>query len=152
MKSPSFLPPRDPARSNLMRRVRQHGTNAENQVAGVLRELGIFYRRNVRSLPGSPDFANMSRCWAVFVNGCFWHAHGCGIGRAPKTRLDFWEPKLERTRQRDRSSRRRLRAQGWGVMTVWQCEVRDLDKLAQKLKRFLGRVKKNPIDNSRRKR
>lgn len=88
----------------------------------------------------------------MFVNGCFWHAHGCRIGRPPKTRLDFWEPKLKRTRQRDRSNRRRLQSRGWGVLTIWQCDVGKLSKLVQELKLFLGRAKKNPINNSTRKR
>ena len=58
-----------------MSRVRQRGTNAELAVAATLRDLGISYRTNVADLPGSPDFANRTRNWAVFVHGCFWHRH-----------------------------------------------------------------------------
>lgn len=124
MKRPSFLPPRDPARSNLMRRVRQHGTNAENQVAGVLRELGIFYRRNVRSLPGSPDFANMSRGWALFVNGCFWHHHaGCARATVPIRNRAFWTDKFSANQLRDAAKSKALVAMGFRVVVIWECEA-----------------------------
>jgi DNA mismatch endonuclease (patch repair protein) len=124
MKSPSFLPPRDPARSSLMGRVRQRGTTAENQVAAVLRELGVFYRRNVRSLPGSPDFANMSRRWAVFVNGCFWHHHvGCARATVPTRNRAFWTEKFSANASRDATKSRALAAMGYRVIVVWECEA-----------------------------
>jgi DNA mismatch endonuclease (patch repair protein) len=140
------------SRSALMSRIRGKDTAPELVVRRLLHSLGYRFRLHRRDLPGTPDIVFPSMKKVVFVNGCFWHAHGCKIGRAPKTRLDFWEPKLERTRQRDLSNRRRLRARGWGVLTVWQCAVRAPDKLARKLETFLGRVRKNPIDNLRRKR
>lgn len=139
------------SRSALMSRIRGKDTAPELVVRRLLHSLGYRFRLHRRDLPGTPDIVFPSRRKVVFVNGCFWHAHGCRIGRPPKTRLDFWEPKLQCTRQRDRSNRRRLRSRGWDVLTIWQCEVGKLSKVVQKLKYFLGRAKKNPIDNWTRK-
>jgi DNA mismatch endonuclease (patch repair protein) len=84
----------DPGRRALMQRVRRSGTPAEENVAACCRKLGLAYRRNPRSLPGSPDLANKSRLWAIFVNGCFWHHHtGCVKGTMPKRNGDFWGEK-----------------------------------------------------------
>ncbi len=78
--------PSDPGRSALMGRVRQKGTEAELAVGRALRALGAAYRLNVETLPGSPDFANRKRGWAIFVNGCYWHHHrGCKRATVPKT-------------------------------------------------------------------
>jgi DNA mismatch endonuclease Vsr len=86
MRPPSRPPkPADPRRSALFARVRQKGTSAELAVAAALRELGFAYRLNVKALPGSPDFANRKRKWAVFVHGCYWHHHtGCKRQSRPR--------------------------------------------------------------------
>lgn len=79
-----------------MSRVRQRGTKAERSVAAVLRDLGLNYRLNVRSLPGSPDFANRAGRWVIFVHGCFWHQHrGCPRATVPKRNREFWSEKFE---------------------------------------------------------
>ena len=120
----SSVSPTDPARSDLMRRVRQKGTKAENQVAQTLRELGLAYRRNVTSLPGSPDFANKSRNWAVFVNGCFWHHHeGCARATIPTRNRAFWTQKFSANRARDAAKTRALRSMGFRVVVIWECEA-----------------------------
>lgn len=91
------VPQADPATSARMARVKQKGTKIETMVAIVLRELGLHYRKNVRQLPGSPDFANRTRGWAIFVNGCFWHHHtGCRKATTPKTNTDFWKGEVSR--------------------------------------------------------
>lgn len=119
-----FAQPSDPERSALMRRVRQRGTRAENQVAGILHGLGLFYRRNVRSLPGSPDFANKSRRWAVFVNGCFWHHHiGCARATIPTRNMDFWTDKFSANRTRDQLKTQVLVSLGFKVVVIWECEL-----------------------------
>ena len=84
-----------PERSALLARVKQKKTRPEEEVARRLRDLGLAYRRNVRTLPGSPDFANRSRGWAIFVNGCFWHHHtGCRRAGVPKHNRAFWQAKF----------------------------------------------------------
>lgn len=126
----------DPARSALMRRVRQQRTSVEEAVAKVLRESGVSYRRNVRSLSGSPDFANKTRRWVIFVNGCFWHQHrGCTRATVPKRNREFWEAKFAANRKRDASKIRVLRGLGFKVLLIWECEVteRQLTTRVQRL-------------------
>jgi DNA mismatch endonuclease (patch repair protein) len=74
----------------------------------------------------------------IFVHGCFWHRHaGCALARLPKSRGDFWIPKLEANAARDLKCIRALRRLGWGVMTVWECQARDSTLLASRIRRFL---------------
>lgn len=133
--------PADPRRSALMAKVRQRGTAAELAVAAVLRAAGHAYRLNVRALPGSPDFANRTKKWAVFVHGCFWHRHpGCVRTTTPKTNTAFWEAKFEANRRRDAAAVRALRAAGFTVVIVWECETENATALRAKLQRSLKRV------------
>lgn len=116
--------PTDAKRRALMQRVRRSGTPAEDEVAKICRKHGLSYRRNVKTLPGSPDLANKSRRWAIFVNGCFWHGHtGCKRATVPKRNKRFWASKFETNRRRDAKKIRELRALGYRVILVWECEV-----------------------------
>lgn len=116
----------DAARAALMGRVRQKDTRPEQAVAAALRSLGAAYRKNVRGLPGSPDFANKSRKWAVFVHGCFWHRHtGCPRATTPKANRDFWLEKFTANRLRDARAIRALRRMGFKVAIVWECGSAD---------------------------
>ena len=126
--------PTDPVRSALMKRVRRSGTSAELIVANVCRTLGIACRRNVRSLPGSPDLANKSRRWAIFVNGCYWHHHtGCTRATTPERNNEFWVEKFRANRRCDAAKIRQLRADGFKVALVWECEVGDDLRLRRRL-------------------
>ena len=127
--------PQSAERSRLLGRVRQTKTAPEEAVAKALRALGLRYRRNVKSLPGSPDFANLRRRFAIFVNGCFWHAHtGCRRATTPKNNRDFWVAKFAANRARDASAIRALRAAGFRVMVIWECEVGRVEaRLARRL-------------------
>lgn len=119
--------PTDPERRALMQRVRRSGTPVEDRVAAICREFGLAYRRNVKSLPGSPDLANKTRRWAIFVNGCFWHAHtGCKKATIPKRNGDFWTTKFATNRRRDAAKIKMLRAGGYRVVLIWECETTDL--------------------------
>jgi len=116
--------PTDPQRRALMQRVRRSGTLPEDEVAKICRGLGLAYRRNVKTLPGSPDLANKSRRWAIFVNGCFWHAHtGCKKATVPKRNNPFWISKFEANRRRDAKKIRKLRELGYRVVLIWECET-----------------------------
>lgn len=107
-----------------MKKVRRSGTAPEEAVAVLLGELGIRMRRNVAGLPGTPDFANKRRRVAVFVHGCFWHAHrNCRLAKLPAHNRQFWEKKLDANRMRDRAKVRALKSLGFGVLTIWQCEL-----------------------------
>lgn len=129
----------DPARSALMRRVRQRRTEPEDVVAYALRQVGIRYRRNVRSLPGSPDFANKRRKWAIFVNGCFWHHHtNCTRGTLPKRNAGFWREKFALNRDRDARKVKLLRRDGYKVLIVWECEIKQIDQLYERLREYFA--------------
>lgn len=133
------------SRSALMARIGGKDTAPELIVRRLLHSLGYRFRLYRRDLPGTPDIVFPSRRKAIFVNGCFWHAHGCRIGRPPKSRPEFWEPKLARNRSRDKHNKARLRAMGWKVLTVWQCQTRKPDRLCTRLLSFLGPRGKNSI-------
>lgn len=125
-------------RRKIMKAVRTKHTGPELAVRKVLTRLGYRYRLHVKSLSGKPDIVFAGRRKAIFVNGCFWHAHGCEKGRAPKSRLDYWQPKLVANQERDRRNESQLRASGWDVLTLWACEIEDRETLAVTLTRFLG--------------
>jgi len=128
----------DQARSDLMRRVRRQRTAPEELVAKALRRLGVRYRRNVRSLAGSPDFANRSRGWAVFVHGCFWHWHPkCRRTTTPKHNRDFWQAKFAANVERDQRKRNILEDSGFRTLVIWECECLESDPLARNLSNFL---------------
>lgn len=136
------------SRSALMSRIGGRNTAPEFIVRRLLHSLGYRFRLHRRDLPGTPDIVFPSRRKIVFVNGCFWHAHGCRIGRPPKSRLEFWGPKLEHNRTKDKRDKRALRALGWEVLTVWQCQTKSRNQLESRLLSFLGPPRKIPIDNS----
>lgn len=138
MKTP---PASDPARSALMKRVRQSRTSAEEAVAVGLRRAGLFYRRNAKALPGAPDFCNQRRKWAIFVNGCFWHHHKtCARGTTPKQNREFWLEKFAANRKRDAVKAKLLRARGFYVAFVWECEAFDPGRLALRIARLQRRA------------
>ena len=134
------------SRSALMSRIGGKDTAPEMVVRRLVHALGYRFRLHRRDLPGTPDIVFPSRRKVIFVNGCFWHAHGCRIGRPPKSRPEFWIPKLERNRSKDARNRRSLRASGWGVFTVWQCQTRFRDRLEARIVSFLGPPGRIPID------
>jgi DNA mismatch endonuclease (patch repair protein) len=126
-----------PERSELMKRVRREGTDAELRVRRLLWETGARYRLNVSDLPGTPDIANKTRGKAIFVNGCFWHQHrDCPRGRVPRRNAEFWREKLERNKRRDARKRDLLAERGFDVLVVWECELDDPVQLGKKLRTF----------------
>jgi len=92
----------------------------------------------MKGVPGRTDLVFKGRHKAIFVHGCFWHRHaGCALARLPKTRHDFWVPKLEANRRRDERNLARLQSEGWQVLVVWECELGDLDSVTHRVKQFL---------------
>jgi DNA mismatch endonuclease, patch repair protein len=126
-------------RSAAMARIRSKDTKPELVVRRLLHSLGYRYRLHRSDLPGKPDLVFPRRRSVVFVNGCFWHGHGCKLSSSPKTRSDYWADKISGNRARDRRNIRRLRNDGWHVCVVWECDTRasDLGGLARRLTRFL---------------
>lgn len=124
-------------RSQLMSRIRGHGTKPEIVVRRLVHGLGYRYRLHARNLPGRPDLVFRPRRKAIFVHGCFWHQHNCKRGTRPKANKQFWATKLERNRARDVDVVRSLRILGWNVLIVWECQTHDATKLTRRLVRFL---------------
>lgn len=135
----------DPETSARLGRIPQRDTEPELAVRRILYALGHRFRVKNRDLPGSPDIANRSRRWAVFVHGCFWHAHaGCPKATTPKRNREFWEAKLAANRARDERVVAELRAAGWRVETIWECELSRAEfrcKVATRLARTIDRTR-----------
>ncbi|MES2316208.1 MAG: very short patch repair endonuclease [Pseudomonadota bacterium] len=123
-----------------MRRVKSKDTSPELYVRRLLRRLGHKgYRLHRVDVAGKPDIVWLGRRRAIFINGCFWHGHGCSRGaRVPKTRAEYWVGKIERTRQRDARNTEALQLAGWQVLTLWECDLKDEDQLIARLSSFLG--------------
>ena len=113
-------------RSSVMRRVKGSDTAPEMKVRRLLRRMGVGYRLHRKDLPGKPDVVMAGRRLAIFVHGCFWHGHDCTRGaRVPKANRDYWQAKVGRNRARDGEHRAALKARGWRVLTLWECELKD---------------------------
>lgn len=126
-------------RSQRMARVKSKGTKPEMLVRRLVFSMGYRYRLHGSRLPGHPDMVFKGRRKVIFVHGCFWHRHeGCKLARLPKSRLDFWLPKLEGNRQRDAQKLEQLCEQGWKSLVIWECELKDLGSLEKRLRAFLG--------------
>lgn len=122
-----------------MSRIRSKDTKPELLVRSVVHRLGFRFRLHVRRLPGAPDLVFPSLHKVIFVNGCFWHMHRCRYGRVvPRTNPKFWAEKRAQNVRRDRKNLMALRRAGWSVMTIWECQTRDVLALARRTKRFLS--------------
>ncbi len=123
--------------SHRMSRIRQSGTVPELVVRKACRDLGLSYRLKNRDLPGSPDIANRSRRWAVFVHGCFWHQHpACAKATIPKRNKRYWQAKFQKNRLRDENAQRKLQCMGYTCLVIWECEAADESVLLQRLGRL----------------
>jgi DNA mismatch endonuclease (patch repair protein) len=123
-----------------MATVRRSDTAPELAVRKIVCDLGIRYTLKNRDLPGSPDIANRSKRFAIFVHGCFWHRHrNCKRATTPRSNRTFWEEKFEANVRRDRRVAKVLRRLGFSVSTVWECEVARPERVASRLKKELER-------------
>ncbi|MDI6451155.1 very short patch repair endonuclease [Anaerobaca lacustris] len=104
--------------------IRSEDTTSELFVRRLVHSLGYRYRLHVRSLPGTPDLVFPRLRKVINVNGCFWHMHGCPRCRVPSSRRDYWIGKMQRNAARDKRTRRQLQRDGWGVMVIWECQIR----------------------------
>lgn len=125
-------------RSRIMARVKSTGMKPEMKVRRLLHGLGYRYRLHRADLPGKPDLALPSKGKVIFVNGCFWHNHsGCPRVRIPATNRDYWLSKLRKNEARDKLNTALLEEGGWAVMTIWECQLRDIEEVAKRLVAFL---------------
>lgn len=125
-------------KAETLARVRSRDTSPELAVRSLLHRLGYRFRVHVADLPGTPDIAIKRRRAVILVHGCFWHQHtGCKLARLPRSRPEYWLPKLRRNVERDASNEARIVEAGYKVLIIWECEVRD-PAMADRLERFLG--------------
>jgi DNA mismatch endonuclease Vsr len=126
-------------RSQHMARIRSKNTGPELAIRRALFRLGYRFRLHINDLPGTPDIVFRNRRKAVFIHGCFWHAHkGCHLAKIPKTRTEYWRAKFLRNAKRDRSSKRKLRSMGWSTLTIWECQIAREEHVMRRLTRYLG--------------
>lgn len=129
-------------RSANMGRIRSKDTSPEIALRRLVHRLGYRFRLHRKDLPGRPDIVFPARRKIILVHGCFWHQHsGCREGRIPGSRLDYWDAKLKRNQVRDAANRTLLEEQGWKVLVVWECELKDVTTVTQTVRRFLGRAR-----------
>jgi DNA mismatch endonuclease, patch repair protein len=120
-------------RSWNMSRIRSKNTKPERVVRSMLFSLGFRFRINRKDLPGRPDIVLPRYKSAIFIHGCFWHRHNCKDATMPKSNTDFWEKKFAANVERDSRVKRELKDLGWKVITVWSCELKDMELLKQRL-------------------
>src|ERR1700680_2467345 len=108
-----------------MRRIRSKGMLPELAVRSLVHRMGFRFRLHRNDLPGKPDLVFASRRKVIFVHGCFWHSHNCKVAHVPKSNRDYWVPKFQRNKARDRKNIDALAANGWDVLVIWECEMQD---------------------------
>lgn len=130
-------------RSRRMSLVKGKDTRPELTVRRLVHGMGYRYRLHDKRLPGKPDLVFGPRRKVIFVHGCFWHQHpepSCKLARMPKSRQEFWGPKLHANRDRDVRDLDRLQADGWACLVIWECEVAatKMGDLERRIRKFLG--------------
>lgn len=127
-------------RSDNMRRIKSKDMKPELLVRSMVHGMGLRYRLHRKDLPGKPDLVFGPKRKVIFVHGCFWHGHereGCLDARRPKSNTDYWNPKLTRNKERDAERVAALEADGWDVLTIWECETKDAKAVQSRLRKFL---------------
>ena len=135
-------------RSQIMASVKSKNTQPERKVRSLLHGIGYRFLLHDNRLPGKPDIILPKYTAVIFINGCFWHGHGCNLSKkVPETQKDFWNDKFTRNRLRDLANTEELLSQGWRVCTVWECALKRQyrlpdDRLLAKIDRWLKSKKR----------
>ena len=128
-------------RSWIMSRVSRKNTSPERIISSFLRKNKIHFKKNVKTLPGSPDIVIPKFQIAIFVNGCFWHGHkNCKYARRPSSNKKYWYNKIDENIARDKRKSYQLRKLGWKVLTIWQCQLKTEDKREKTFQRLSRRL------------
>lgn len=126
-------------RSSIMRKVKAKDTTPEILVRKLIFSMGFRYRLYYSKLPGRPDIVFPGKRKVIFVHGCFWHGHDCRAGQnKPSSNKGYWDKKLEKNMARDLSNQDKLSTMGWEVLIVWECYLKDVEKLKNLLFSFLS--------------
>ena len=127
-----------------MGRITSKDTKPEVRVRSILHRMGFRFRLHRKNLPGKPDIVLSKWRTVIFVHGCFWHGHSCCEGHLPKTNLEYWAPKLKRNRQRDAENKEKLKALGWKLIVIWECQTYSLKKIEERLRKVMKSVSGQP--------
>jgi DNA mismatch endonuclease (patch repair protein) len=128
-------------RSWNMSRIHSKNTGPEMVFRKLIHRAGFRYRLYVKILPGKPDLVLKKYKTVVFIHGCFWHKHeNCRRGNKPKSNNEYWDAKLARNVERDAENVRLLESEGWHVLIIWECELKDLDSVLKKFLVFIASV------------
>lgn len=126
-------------RRKCMAAIRSKDTKPEMIVRRAVHAMGYRYRLHRRELPGCPDLVLPKHRKAIFVHGCFWHAHTCRAGvRLPASNVDYWKKKRDGNVKRDKEAQAKLKELGWELLTIWECETKKSESLVMILKDFLN--------------
>ena len=125
-----------------MSHIRSKDTKPEEIVRKYLFAKGFRYRKNDARYPGKPDIVLPKYHTVIFINGCFWHRHGCSRSTLPKTNQEYWIPKIQRNVDRDQQNIEALEKAGWQVIVIWECELKK-KKLEETMSRLPYRSRKN---------
>lgn len=125
-------------RSRAMRAVKSKDTRPELALRSLVHRMGYRYRLHRKDLPGTPDLVFPSKRKVIFLHGCFWHGHTCKRGaRIPKSNREYWLHKIKKNKARDETNITKLIEAGWKVLIVWECELRELEDLKNRIRTFL---------------
>lgn len=127
-------------RSYNMSRIRSTNSKPEEVVRKYLFSQGFRYRKNDKRYPGKPDIVLPKYKTVIFVHGCFWHMHDCGRFVWPSSNIEYWEKKINGNISRDKEHTEKLQADGWKVLTVWECELSKKNR-DQTLIRLVSEIK-----------
>ncbi|HET6248168.1 MAG TPA: DNA mismatch endonuclease Vsr [Tepidisphaeraceae bacterium] len=126
-------------RSRIMAAVKSRDTKPELLIRRLVHRLGYRFRLHRRDLPGTPDIVLPRLRKIINVHGCFWHMHSCRHAqRAPRANALYWRNKRLANARRDRRNLRRLRRAGWEVLVIWECQLKDVQRMADRIRRFLA--------------
>jgi DNA mismatch endonuclease (patch repair protein) len=128
-------------RSDIMSHISGKETKPEILVRKFLFANGFRFRKNVKNLSGKPDIVLPKHKTVIFIHGCFWHGHTCKRGAFPTTNVEFWKTKIDGNIERDERNVSVLGKQGWKVIVIWQCEIKNIELLNKRLKKLPSEIK-----------
>lgn len=133
-------------RSDIMSKISGKETKPEILVRKYLFSLGFRFRKNVKDLPGKPDILLPKYKTIIFIHGCFWHGHDCKRGALPEANQEFWQEKIEKNLERDIHNISELRKNGWSVIIIWQCEIKNKEAKNIRLRKLIEEIKNNKTE------
>ena len=137
-------------RSRMMSGIRGKDTIPELLIRKALFAKGFRYRLHDRRLPGKPDLVFPKYDAVIFIHGCFWHGHDCHLFKWPSTRPEFWKNKINRNREVDERNYKKIKEDGWRILTIWECAIKgktrlSLEKIVDASEKWLKEGKRDKV-------